>query len=58
MVNRQNKKNEIIQHIGAEGLKKLKFRSSLFRLVCVLHIPLIFAKFDRTFMIDEIFCKP
>ena len=29
MVNLQNKKNEIIQHIGAEGLKKLKFTKLL-----------------------------
>ena len=29
MVNLQNKKNEIIQHIGAEGLKKLEFTKLL-----------------------------
>ena len=29
MVNLQNKKNEIIQQIGAEGLKKLKFTKLL-----------------------------
>ena len=29
MVKLQNKKNEIIQHIGAEGLKKLKFTKLL-----------------------------
>ena len=32
MENLQNKKNEIIQHIGAEGLKKLKF-SKLLKLI-------------------------